>query len=92
MKNIASHNQIQSRHVKVYLLLGLATSIYAALLNTEHGKRITEEETWFTVSLGTAIVLAFCRFILPTALWNKVLLAFFVGGSPLIFRSLQNKI
>ncbi|MEZ4661249.1 MAG: hypothetical protein R2911_27180 [Caldilineaceae bacterium] len=92
MNHTENHNLLHHSNVKVYLFLGLATSVYATLLNTESGKRIADEETWLTVSFGTALVLGFCRLLLPSDAWNKVLLAFVIGGSPLIFRSLQNKI
>ncbi len=74
-----------------YLALGAASATYATLLNTEPGKKFADEYTWASVVVGTGLVLALLRFILPREQWEKVFLAFVVAGSPMIARSLINK-
>lgn len=91
MNPIEYSRHTQASSLPIFALLGASTALYAALLNTKSGRRIAQDETWLAVSCGTAIVLFFCRFILPPSLWNKVVLAFVIGGSPMIARSIFNK-
>lgn len=65
----------------------LTTTVYAVLLSTPLGRRWTVAQTWTTVVLGTAIVLAWLAWFD----WRAALLAlafFAVGGLPIVIRSL----
>jgi hypothetical protein len=50
---------------ETYLALDTVSTTYAVLLNTEPGKKFAEEYTWASVVVGTGLVLALLRFILP---------------------------
>ena len=75
----------------VYASLGVASALYAAYLNTPVGKEFAERYTWASVILGTAIVLAAARLLMPARMWNRLVIAFAVAGSPLVLRSLYNR-
>lgn len=75
-----------------YLALGVAATTYAAALNTEIGRKFAKEYTWASVVAGTGLVLLMLRFILPKMYWEKVALAFAVAGTPMVGRSLWNKL
>ncbi len=79
------------RNVESYTILGLISSLYAVGLNTKVGKKFTEEYTWATVCIGTTIVLAVLRLMIPKDHWYKLLTAFTVAGVPMVARSLYNK-
>ncbi len=78
-------------HAAVYASLGVASALYAAYLNTPVGKEFAERYTWASVTLGTAIVLAAARLLVPGRQWNRLVIAFGVAGSPLVLRSLYNR-
>ncbi len=77
--------------VESYTILGLLSSLYAVGLNTKVGKKFTEEYTWATVCIGTTIVLAVLRLMIPKDHWYKLMTAFTVAGVPMVARSLYNK-
>ena len=77
--------------VESYTILGLISSLYAVGLNTKVGKKFTEEYTWATVCIGTTIVLAVLRLMIPKDQWYKLMTAFTVAGVPMVARSLYNK-
>lgn len=77
---------------ETYVALGVAATAYAAALNTDVGKRFAKDYTWASVVGGTSLVLTMLRFILPKDEWQKVATAFAVAGTPMIVRSLANKI
>jgi len=79
------------RSVESYTILGLISSLYAVGLNTKVGKKFTEEYTWATVCIGTSIVLAVLRLMLPKTYWYRLITAFTVAGFPMVARSLYNK-
>lgn len=67
--------------------LAITTTIYAALLSTSLGRRWATAQTWVSVVVGTALVLAW----LAVLDWRTALLAllfFVVGGAPIVIRSL----
>jgi hypothetical protein len=74
-----------------YVVLAASTTLYALLLNSARGKRFATEYTWASVSIGTAIVLICTRFVVPESAWRKTVLAFIIGGLPLIGRSVINR-
>jgi len=78
--------------VRPYAFLGVAASLYAVALNTKLGKTVAREQTWFSVVMGTSLVLGVARRVIPAGEWRKVALAFIVAGVPIISRSLYNKI
>jgi hypothetical protein len=73
---------------KTYIALSAAAAVYAAWLNTEKGRRFADDHTWASVVLGTGLVLAALKQMIPPPYWRKVLLAFIVAGTPLVGRSL----
>lgn len=79
------------RSLESYTIIGLISSLYAIGLNTPMGKKFTEQYTWATVCIGTGIVLAVLRLVIPKEYWYKLATAFVVAGAPMIFRSLYNK-
>ncbi len=79
------------RSLESYTIIGLISSLYAIGLNTPMGKKFTDQYTWATVSIGTGMVLAILRLVIPKEYWYKLATAFIVAGGPLIFRSLYNK-
>lgn len=79
------------RSVESYTILGLLSSLYAVSLNTTIGKKFTDQYTWATVCIGTGIVLAILRLLIPREHWQKLTAAFVVAGLPMIARSLYNK-
>jgi hypothetical protein len=79
------------RSLESYTILGLLSSLYAVGLNTKVGKKFTEEYTWASVCIGTSIVLAVLRLMLPKDHWLKLMTAFTVAGFPMVARSLYNK-
>ncbi|MEZ4864182.1 MAG: hypothetical protein R3C14_22915 [Caldilineaceae bacterium] len=79
------------RSLESYTIIGLLSSLYAIGLNTQMGKKFTEQYTWASVCLGTGIVLAVLRLVLPKEQWYKLATSFAVAGTPMIFRSLYNK-
>jgi uncharacterized membrane protein YjjP (DUF1212 family) len=74
----------------IYLILFVVAASYAVFLNTGRGKSFVDEYTWASVVVGTSLVLLALWFLVPEA-WSKVLIAFTVAGSPMIFRSLINR-
>jgi hypothetical protein len=88
---MVQNTEVQADNAAVYASLGVASALYAAYLNTAVGKDFAEQYTWASVSLGTAIVLAATRLLVPGRLWNRLVIAFVVAGSPLILRSLYNR-
>ena len=76
---------------KAFAALGATASAYAAALNTAPGKKFAKEYTWASVVIGTSLVLAFLRLVLPKESWLKVAAAFGIAGAPMIGRSLVNK-
>ena len=90
------HHDIQQREsfmrsLESYTILGLLSSLYAVSLNTKVGKKFTEEYTWATVCIGTSLVLAILRLMIPREHWYKLMTAFTVAGFPMVARSLYNK-
>lgn len=90
------HHDIQQREsfmrsLESYTILGLLSSLYAVGLNTKIGKKFTEEYTWATVCIGTSLVLAVLRLMIPKEHWYKLMTAFTVAGFPMVARSLYNK-
>lgn len=81
-----------SNDTETYVALGVASAAYAGALNTDVGKRFAQEYTWARVVFGTTLVLTMLRFIMPKEEWQKVANAFMVAGTPMIARSLINKI
>ena len=79
------------RSLESYTILGLLSSLYAVGLNTKVGKKFTEEYTWATVCIGTSLVLAVLRLMIPKEYWLKLMTAFTVAGFPMVARSLYNK-
>lgn len=79
------------RSLESYTIIGLISSLYAIGLNTPMGKKFTDQYTWATVSIGTGMVLAILRLVIPKDQWYKLATAFIVAGGPMIFRSLYNK-
>ncbi len=79
------------RTLESYTILGLLSSLYAVSLNTKLGKKFTEEYTWATVCIGTSLVLAVLRYMLPKDHWYKLMAAFTVAGFPMVARSMYNK-
>lgn len=79
------------KSLALYILIGTAASLYAMVLNTKPGRRFNEDYTWATVSIGTAIVLLFLKFLIPGESWRKMAIAFAVSGTPMITRSLYNR-
>ena len=73
---------------KTYIALSAAATGYSAWLNTEKGRRFADDHTWASVVLGTGLVLAALKQMIPPQYWRKVLLAFVVAGTPLVVRSL----
>lgn len=82
---------LSMRSLESYTIIGLISSLYAIGLNTPMGKKFTDQYTWATVCIGTGIVLAILRLVIPKEYWYKLATAFVVAGAPLIFRSLYNK-
>lgn len=80
------------KDVSGYIALGIVATAYAGALNTELGRDFAKEHTWASVVLGTSLVLAILRLIIPKEHWDKIVLAFIVAGSPMIARSLLNKL
>jgi hypothetical protein len=83
-------NQLKNE-TPTYLVLAAAAAAYAAGLNTNQGKKFAQENTWTSVVIGTGLVLAALRLILPNEYWQKVALAFAVAGMPMVLRSFLNK-
>lgn len=79
------------RSLESYTIVGLISSLYAVCLNTDTGKKFTEQHTWATVCVGTGLVLAVLRLSIPKEYWYKLLTAFTVAGFPMVARSLYNK-
>lgn len=75
----------------IYILLAVATLIYAFVLNTTAGKAFADKYTWASVVIGDAIILIALWFLLPGSEWVKVVLAFVAAGVPMIGRSLINR-
>lgn len=82
---------LSMRSLESYTIIGLISSLYAISLNTPMGKKFTDQYTWATVCIGTGMVLAVLRFVVPKEHWYKLATAFVVAGAPLVFRSLYNK-
>lgn len=80
------------RNIESYTLLGVVSSLYAITLNTDTGKKFTDRYTWATVCVGTSLVLMVLRLIIPREHWYKLATAFMVAGSPMVARSLYNKV
>lgn len=90
--HIRGHSKdLPMRSLESYTIIGLMSSLYAIGLNTPMGKKFTDQYTWATVCIGTGIVLAVLRLVLPKEQWYKLATAFVVAGAPMIFRSLYNK-
>jgi len=89
----SQHNSrnLAMRSLESYTIIGLISSLYAICLNTPMGKKFTDQYTWATVSIGTGMVLAILRLVIPKEYWYKLATSFIVAGGPLIFRSLYNK-
>ena len=79
------------RSLESYTILGLISSLYAACLNTTAGKKFTDQYTWATVCIGTSLVLAVLRLLIPKEHWYKLVTAFTIAGFPMVARSLYNK-
>lgn len=86
---VQEHNGVD--HAAVYASLGVAAAVYAAYLNTQVGKEFSERYTWASVTVGTALVLAAARLLMPQQLWQRLVLAFTVAGLPMILRSGYNR-
>ena len=78
--------------VAVFVALAAASIIYAIALNTSAGKKFADDYTWASVVLGDSLVLAALWFIIPAAHWQKTVLAFAVAGTPMVARSLLNRV
>ncbi len=94
--NMVSEPMVQEADARmdnaaVYASLGVASALYAAYLNTSVGKEFSDRYTWASVTLGTAIVLAAARLLMPARMWNRLVVAFAVAGSPMVLRSLYNR-
>lgn len=74
-----------------YLLLGFLTSFYAMFLNTPKGRSFATQRTAESVVIGTLLVLAALRLVLPSRYWWRVVVAFGVGGLPMVGRSWYNR-
>jgi hypothetical protein len=83
--------KLSMRSLESYTIIGLISSLYAIGLNTPMGKKFTDQYTWATVCIGTGMVLAVLRLVIPKEQWYKLATAFVVAGAPLVFRSLYNK-
>ena len=81
-----------STDVTVFVALAAASIIYAIALNTSAGKKFVDDYTWASVVLGDSLVLAALWFVVPTAHWLKAVLAFAVAGTPMVARSLLNRV
>lgn len=76
----------------IYILLGLASGVYASLLNTPAGRIFAKERTAESTIIGTSLVLFFCLFLIPVKHLSRVALAFSVAGAPLVIRSFWNRV
>lgn len=74
--------------ILIYIVLGGAASVYAALLSTDKGRRFADDHTAETVIGGVLLVLAALRLLLPGPAWGRVVVAFSIAGLPMIGRSL----
>lgn len=68
--------------------LGVSSTLYAMLLNTQFGRRWTEKQTWTTVVVGVTLTLAWLMAEDPKAA-KKLFVYFAVSGLPMILRSLM---
>lgn len=78
------------RHMAYFLLFANSLA-YGLLLQLPKGRVLARERTAETVILGTGLVLAHLRFIIPPQAWSRVAAAFAVAGSAMYFRSLYNR-
>ena len=81
-----------STDVTVFVALAAVSIIYAIALNTNAGKKFVDDYTWASVVLGDSLVLAALWFVIPAAHWLKAVLAFAVAGTPMVARSLLNRV
>jgi hypothetical protein len=75
-----------------FLFLFANSLAYGLLLQLPKGRWLARERTAETVILGTGLVLAHLRFIIPSPAWSRVAAAFAVAGSAMYFRSLYNRL
>ena len=73
------------------ILLFIASTIYALILNTPAGRRFVDDYTAVSVILGVLLVLLSLRRSVPGHHLRRVAIAFAVAGSPLVLRSTLNR-
>ena len=77
-------------NIWAYAILGLLSTIYAIALQTERGKWLATDRTWYSVVAGCGMVLLMLLSVLPFDMWLRVVAAFFVAGLPMVIRSINN--
>lgn len=79
---------MNNHDARALVALGISSTAYAALLETETGRAWVEENTWLSVVLGVVLVLGLLRPSLPRRAWDTIAAGFVIAGTPLILRSL----
>ena len=72
--------------------LGIASTLYAVLLNTPAGRRFTDAYTHIVVIGGVLLVLFSLRRDVPMIYLRRVAVGFVVAGSPMVLRSTLNRL
>jgi hypothetical protein len=83
--------KLSNKDLQIYTVLFVSSTVYAAALSTDKGRKFADERSAESVVIGVGLVLAALRLLLPGRAWGRVVGAFAIAGGPMVARSLLKR-